>query len=405
MNTILPIPENELERITSLSELDLDYTEIKDSLNDLARLAAKVAGTSISLVNLIDSFTQWTVSNYGLPLEQMTRDESVCQYTIVSKESFEVKDLSDDHRFRDKFYVSGPPCVRYYFGVPLQTLDGFHLGALCVLDSKGKEITPEKIELLKIIAREIVSRLTTFHAIQLLKSRVREATESQRKVAHDIRGPLGGIISLAEIISEQGNQNKMDEVLSFIELIQRSGNSLLELADEILSVEESYQLGSENETGGSELNLLLFREKLIKLYSPQAVSKGIHFDVELTTHNERTPFSKSKLLQIAGNLVSNAIKFTQQGGSVCVYLTLSVQAEENMLEIRVKDTGVGLTPEEIRSITQGRASTTEGTKGEKGYGFGLELVKHLVEGLHGSMQISSPQGGGAHFEIRLPLKK
>ena len=152
MNSILPIPENELERITKLSELDLDYSEIKDSFNDLARLAAKVVGTSISLVNLIDSFTQWTVSNYGLPLEQMTRADSVCQYTIVSKESFEIKDLSEDDRFKDKFYVSGPPRVRYYFGVPLQTSDGFHLGALCVLDSTGKEITPEKVELLKIIA-------------------------------------------------------------------------------------------------------------------------------------------------------------------------------------------------------------------------------------------------------------
>jgi signal transduction histidine kinase len=216
---------------------------------------------------------------------------------------------------------------------------------------------------------------------------------------------LGGIISLAEIISEQGDKNKMEEVLSFIELIQKSGNSLLELADEILSVEEPAQASPENETGGSELNLLLFREKLIKLYSPQAVSKGIHFDVEIASHDEQTPFSKSKLLQIAGNLISNAIKFTPHGGSVSVYLTLSVQASENMLEIRVKDTGIGLSPEEIRSITEGDAATTEGTDGETGYGFGLELVKHLVEGLRGKLQISSLPGEGALFEIRLPLKK
>lgn len=226
-----PVPANEMERILKLSALDVDYAEVQDSLQDLTKLAAKVAGTSISLINLIDSFTQWTVSNYGLQLEQMPRTDSVCQYTIVAKEEkLEVTDLSMDERFKDKFYVTGPPLLKYYFGVPLQTADGFNLGALCVLDQVGREISPEKIELLKIIANEIVNRLTTYQVIRNLSSKVKEAGETQRKVAHDIRGPLGGIVSLAQIISQQGNDNKMEQVLEFIGLIQKSGRSLLELA-------------------------------------------------------------------------------------------------------------------------------------------------------------------------------
>ena len=130
MEKMPPIPANEMERIIRLSELDLDYSDIQESLKDLTKLAAKVAGTSISLINLIDSFTQWTVARYGLDLEQMTREESVCQYTIVAEESFEVPDLTADQRFKDQFYVTGPPKVTYYFGVPLQTDDGFNLGAL-----------------------------------------------------------------------------------------------------------------------------------------------------------------------------------------------------------------------------------------------------------------------------------
>jgi hypothetical protein len=261
-----PVPQNEWQRIIKLSEFDLEYSDIRESLRDLTKLAAKVAGTEVSLINLIDSFTQWTVSDYGLPIEQMPREDSVCQYTIVAKEEFfEVQDLSADDRFKDKFYVTGGPKLRYYFGVPLQTNDGYNLGALCVVDTVGKEIAPEKVELLKIVANEIVNRLTAIKVIESLRNRVKESAEAQKKVAHDIRGPLGGIISLAKIISEQGDRNKMDEVLEFIDLIMKSGNSLLELANEILSTEEKSNRKPEA-VSDNVFNLSIFKDKLERLW-------------------------------------------------------------------------------------------------------------------------------------------
>lgn len=165
-----PVPENEMQRVIELSEFDLDYSSLDEQFKDLTKLAAKVAGTDISLINLIDSFTQWSVSNYGLDIQQMPREDSVCQYTIVTENFFEVKDLSADARFRDKFYVKDDPNLRYYFGVPLQADNGIQLGALCVLDTVGKEISPEKVEMLKIIADEIVNRLMITRVINGLKT-------------------------------------------------------------------------------------------------------------------------------------------------------------------------------------------------------------------------------------------
>jgi len=209
-----PIPANEMDRILSLSDFDLDYSNHHDSFKDLAKLAAKVAGTNISLVNLVDAFTQWSISTHGLEIEQMPREDSVCQYTITTGDHFEVTDLAADSRFKDKFYVVDEPNLRYYFGVPLTTDQGHNLGALCVLDNNYKQtLGPEKIELLKIIAGEIVNRLKTFKVISALKSKLDEANETKKKVAHDIRGPLGGIIGLAQVISEQGRDNQIDEVL------------------------------------------------------------------------------------------------------------------------------------------------------------------------------------------------
>ncbi len=402
MNNILPVPENEWERIIKLSDLDLDYSGLQDNFKDLTKLAAKVSGAEISLVNLIDSFTQWTVSNYGLPIEQMLREDSVCQYTIVSKESFEVKDLTDDERFKDKFYVTGGPELTYYFGIPLQTKDGFNLGALCVLDKIGKEITPEKLELLKIIASEIVNRFAALKVIQSLRSKVKEAKEIQKKVAHDIRGPIGGIIGLAQIIREQGDSNKMDEVLDFINMIQKSGNSLLELANEILGSEVKSKKDAQ-EISANDFNLKLFKEKLEKLYTPQAINKNIDFSVSIDSGSEKIPFSKNKLLQIAGNLISNSMKFTPNKGKVNVNLNLTTGENQNMLKITVADSGIGLDQQAIDHILKGTASSTDGTGGEQGYGFGLALVKHLIEQMKGTLQIYSELGKGAKFEIQLPM--
>ncbi len=399
MNVNPPIPENEYERVLNLSDFNLDYSNFQDSFKDLAKLAASVAGTPISLVNLIDSYTQWTISNYGLDLEQMPREDSACQYTIKYDEKpFEVEDLSKDDRFKDKFYVKGDLSLRYYFGVPLVS-DGLNIGALCVLDREVKTLSPEKEELLRIIADEIVNRLKAYKAIESLRNRVKEVQAIQNKVVHDIRGPLGGIIGLTEIISEQGKENKIDEVLEFINLIHKSGKSILELADEILSAEKNKSIAIKS----NEMDMQSFKEKLEKLYIPQAKSKNIQFEVDIIPRAMGIPFPKNKLLQITGNLISNAIKFTPNGGKVSVGLDMDSSNSKHNLSIKVQDSGEGISPEKIDAILNGSASSEKGTEGEKGYGFGLQLIKHLISGLNGKLNISSVPGGGSVFEVMISV--
>jgi signal transduction histidine kinase len=391
-----PIPDNELERLLNLADFDVDYTNQQESFKELAKLAAKVAGTEISLVNLIDTYTQWTISHHGLEIDQMSREDSVCQYTIMGEDGFEIKDLTADDRFNDKFYVIDEPSLKYYYGVPLRT-EGVNLGALCVLADKQKEITPEKAELLKIIADEIVNRLKGIKLISSLKSKLNEANEDKKKVAHDIRGPLGGIVGLARIISEQGHENEIDEVLDFVNMIHKSGHSILELADEILGNNEPRALKAD------EFNLSVFKDKLEKLYAPQARNKNIGFMVNISPDKANIPFSKNKLLQIIGNLISNAMKFTPADGKVIVDMDIINQADKAKLLIKVTDTGIGLSQDSVEKILSGNKSSTNGTGGEQGYGFGLALVKHLVESLRGTLSITSAEGAGSTFHLHIPV--
>ena len=398
------LPENEWDRVIKLYEFDMDYWEIQDALGDLTELAAKVAGTEISLVNLIDSYTQWTVSNYGLPFDHMPREDFACQYTIAEKEFFEVKDLSADLRFKDKFYVNGDPKLRYYFGVPIKTDDGHSLGALCVLDKNGKELSPEKIELLKIIANEIVKRLMAMKVIEKLRSEVRVAAEKQKKAAHDICGPMSGIIGLAKVISEIASSKRIDEVKEFSNLIEQSGNSLVEMVNDILTVEVKNSVNT-LKNGSDALNLSVFKQKLEKLYAPQAVNKNIDFSIQIhsvSSESDNIPFSKNKVQQITVNLVANAMKFTSANGKIALELNLIAKPPQNILQIIITDSGIGMDEQAINNILQGEAVSTRGTAGETGYGFGLALVKHLVDGMNGTMQIHSASGEGTRFEIQLP---
>lgn len=397
MNFNPPIPENEYERVLNLSDYNLDYSNFQDEFKDLAKLTASVGGTPISMVNLIDSYTQWTISNYGIDLEQMPREDSVCQYTIKNGEKpFVIEDLSKDDCFKDKFYVKEGPLLRYYYGVPLVS-DGLNIGALCLMDKEVRELSPEKEELLRIIADEIVNRLKAYKVIEDLRNRVKEVQATQNKIVHDIRGPLGGIIGLTEIISEQGNENKIDELLEFIKLIHKSGNTILELADEILSAEKNKSVAIK----GNEMDMQSFKDKLEKLYIPQAKSKNILFEVNINPRAMGIPFPKNKLLQITGNLISNAIKFTPNGGKVSVGLDLDISNSKYNLNIKVQDSGVGISPEKIDIILNGSASSEKGTEGEKGYGFGLQLIKHLINGLNGKLNISSAPGEGSVFEVMI----
>lgn len=404
LNDLQLIPANEMERLIALNDLDLDYNNLEESLSDLTKLAAKIAGTKISLVNLIDHYTQWSVSSFGIDLDQMPRENSICQYLVYDhdKKDLEIENLAEDERFSDKNYVTNDPNLKYYYGIPLKLNEEICLGALCVLDTDYKKISPEKKEMLSIIAKDVVNRLRIYKAIEGLQKRVKETQKIKDKVAHDIRGPLGGIIGLAEIIQLQGDNNKLEEVLEFISLIRKSSKSLLELADEILTLD--YDGKDEVKTNDVEFTLSTIKSKIQTMYEPQALTKNIKLEIDVDFPNAEVPVPKNKILQILGNLVSNSIKFTPIGGEIKLKLDLEIIGDEKLMIFEVEDSGEGIEEEKIQNILNGEVTSTNGSMGEKGYGFGLNLVMHLVKSLNGKLDLKSKPGFGTTFKILIPVK-
>lgn len=389
-----PMPENELKRLGGLYDLNLDYTQLQEDFKDLTYLAAKIAGTEISLVNLIDTYTQWTIGSYGIPLQQIPREESICQYTILGNHHLQIRKLSNDARFKNRFFTQKPLNMRYYFGLPLQLEEGRNIGTLCFLDKNPHQMDKEKIQQLKIIAREIVCRLKSYRKIDKLVAELNDCRHSNRKVAHDIRNPLSGVIGLLQIL-EQQNVNP-DESLEYIQMSLQSARMLMELSDDILS---SYRKNTEE----SGFNLTSLKEHLLKLYVPQALGKGVALNIIVLQGDKYSLQHKSKLKQIAGNLISNSIKFTPKGGNIDVILEWQYVLDKRLLKITVSDSGIGMSEEQLEMVSNSILSSTDGTQGEYGYGFGLPLIKQIVTELQGHMQVFSQIGRGSSFVIVLPF--
>ncbi|MFN1835449.1 GAF domain-containing sensor histidine kinase [Balneola sp. MJW-20] len=397
-----PQHKRELDRLIKLTEMDLDYSDLSKYLDDLTLLAARISGTKISMINLIDTYTQWTISNQGFDVDQMPREESVCQYTLLEEGEMLVEDLSADERFKERSYVTSDPNLRYYLGIPLSNDDGLPVGTLCLMDSEKKSIAPEKVELIKLVAKEVVRRLESLQKMNDLREKIAQLENTQKKLSHDIRGPISGIIGVAEIIEAQGSNNRIEDILELITLVKKGGESVLELAEEIM--EQSKAENEDLPPGKNEYSTESFCNKLSELYTPQATAKKIDLHIETGSESASINFPKAKLLQIAGNLISNSIKFTPEEGKVNV--NVEIKEEEGRsgdLCLKVSDSGVGISDDKIKEILQGGTGTTQGTTGEKGYGFGLSLVKHLIDKAGGEMSIQSEKGKGTTFKINIPL--
>jgi signal transduction histidine kinase len=387
----------ELQRVKSLSEFDLEYDKLQPEFENLTRLAASIASTDIALVNLIDTYTQWTVSHFGMAVIQMPREESVCNYTIQQKDYFEVRRLDLDPRFCELDLTVGENGLKYYLGFPLTTITGERIGALCVVDKDEKQLSEQKIDQLKIIAEGIVELLQLKKELNKIGKRANDAIQTKNKIVHDIRGPLNGIIGLTELALDE--ESNPEETREFMQMIHEAGTNMRELTEDILNeVENSTELKNNYFTPST------FSKRLEALYGPQARFKKVKISFRFNEEIEDFQFSRKKLLQIAGNLISNAIKFTDKGGEVLVNLDIDTNMPEQKLLIEVKDSGTGITFERMEELRAGTPVSADGTLGEKGFGLGIKLVFDLVQSLNGTMNISSKIGNGTNIKVEIPLK-
>lgn len=129
------------------------------AFDDLARVAAFVCQTPISLVSLVDGRRQWFLSAAGIDVCETSRDVSFCTHALIGPDMMVVSDAQADARFAGNPFVTAEPHIRFYAGVPLVTPDGYTLGTLCVIDRVPRTLTREQKEALTSLSRLTMAQL------------------------------------------------------------------------------------------------------------------------------------------------------------------------------------------------------------------------------------------------------
>ncbi|MDP8932812.1 MAG: ATP-binding protein, partial [Cyanobacteriota bacterium] len=224
----------------------------------------------------------------------------------------------------------------------------------------------------------------------------RAKDEFLANLSHELRNPLTPILAWSQIL--RSGKMKQADINRALEVIERSARAQAQLIEDILDISRITNGKLQLSTRSIDLRLVV-----------KAALEGVQLsaeakNIEIVSHlSSATVLGDiDRLQQVLWNILSNSIKFTPPGGRVEIVL----QAIENHAEIRVSDTGKGISAEFLPHIfdrfRQGDSSTT---KAEQGLGLGLAIVYHLVELHGGTVEAESPgEGQGTTITLRLPLK-
>jgi len=214
-------------------------------------------------------------------------------------------------------------------------------------------------------------------------------------VAHDLRSPLHSIVSVCDFLLED-QPSLTKEGIEIIRMIQSSCGYMAELVDNLLDLSkiESGILNLEF----SEVDIIELVTHCIEVNRLSAEKKHLSLTFQHPAEPSILQGDKVKLQQVFHNILANAIKFNHPGGKIHVIVTDTGPE----VSISIQDTGVGMTEEEQATLFTASHRGKPGTLGERSTGFGLLIVKRIVEGHHGSLKIESRVGEGSTFTVILP---
>jgi GAF domain-containing protein len=168
MTTATISPTQEENRIQLLRSYGILDTEPEDDFDEITRAASLVCGTPIATITLVDESRQWFKSRVGLESNQTPREFSFCAQAMHQSGPFVVPNAEKDPRFSQNPLVTGDPNIRFYCGMPLRS-DGHGLGTLCVIDRSPRTLTPEQMQILKVLSGAVLSRLQLRRALHLIE--------------------------------------------------------------------------------------------------------------------------------------------------------------------------------------------------------------------------------------------
>jgi len=275
------------------------------------------------------------------------------------------------------------------------------------------DITVEKISLTKIQEQNRKFE-DTLHRLTLQNEQINKQSEELKVsgaikdtmfsiIAHDLRGPVGNITSALDIVIDDIDEFDKKEIIEIIKPVRDSASSAYNLLVNLL-------FWAKNESGETffireEIMFNDIIEDVLILFKPNFETKNIKFINNI--NNDYFVFADEHMMHtVVRNLISNAIKYTNIGGTVEIGIEKEIDENKEFLNFWVKDTGIGIEDEDIEKMMNSKEFfSTYGTNKEKGTGIGIILTKEFVERHNGKIRINSKVGEGTIISILLPIEQ
>lgn len=240
--------------------------------------------------------------------------------------------------------------------------------------------------------RELTKKTAEFERIDHEKNRLLGV------VAHDLRNPLGILLSCSEFLRDELSDVMNQEQREILSVMRTSVESMRQLIDELLNFAK-YDF-SAPDLRQDNVDIVALVQNAVSLNGIMAARKNIQLRFANDSEELTLLLDKTKMEQVLNNLVSNAIKFSYPGTTVYV----EIRHDHESVVISVKDQGKGIPASEIDQLFKPFPKTTvEPTAGESITGLGLTIVQKIVTAHHGSIKVESEVGKGTVFYVSLPL--
>ncbi|MES2089487.1 MAG: ATP-binding protein [Pseudomonadota bacterium] len=275
------------------------------------------------------------------------------------------------------------------------------VGWWLVLAQKSRQVAQEESNRqTHLLVREVELHRRTDEKLQLAKRSAEQANQAKSRyistISHELRTPLNSILGYAQLLDE--DERLPEHAKHGVEVIKRGGDHLLSLIEGTLDI-------ARIESGKLTLDVKPVRlaellQHIINLVQPQALGKGLTFEVDLDAAlPEVVRADERRVRQILFNVLGNAVKFTSTGG-----VKLKVRYAREIAVVEVSDTGPGIAAGELEHIFEpfARGASAMGS-GVGGTGLGLTISKMLTDLMGGEMNVVSTVGQGTTFRIRLFL--
>jgi two-component system sensor histidine kinase VicK len=227
MNALLV--KDEALRIEALSQYEVLTTASDPVLDDITRLAAQLCGTPVAAISLIDSDRIWIKARTGIDATELVLGSLPCETTILGDTIYEIQDARRHPDFApDGIYVEGRS-YRFYAGAPLTTPSGTTIGALLVLDPAARRLTPQQSDALRILSRQVITRLELNGRIRQMdraarsRQRVESALTVERNFVSAVLDTIGALVAVFDTAGRIVRFNRACEVASGYEFASLVG--------------------------------------------------------------------------------------------------------------------------------------------------------------------------------------